>query len=575
MKNQELIDLLTKIVQYLYLIDENIFKIRAYEKAIKTIENLPKPIEEFKNNPEKLYTLDGIGKGIGEKILEYLFTGKIVYYEDLKKQFPESLIEIMSVPGMGPKRTKLLYQKFGIENVKMLKEYAQRGVLENLEGFGKKVVQNILDGINFKSESGLRLLYNEAESLSKDITSFLTEDETISKIDVCGSFRRKKETVGDIDILCCPKKENDFSVIEKFTKYPGVKKVLSQGETKASIVINKNVQVDLRLIKKSSYGSALQYFTGSKEHNIQLREYALEKGYSISEYGVFEVDTKKYVCGKTEDEVYNILGLQYVEPELREGQGEILFAKQNKLPKLLSLKDIKGDTHIHSTFSDGMNTIEEIVHSSEELGYEWIIICDHSKSLKVAHGLDEKELQKKISEIKKVSNRTKLKIFCGTEVDILSDGSLDYSDEILAQIDFVIAAIHTGFKQSEEQITDRILRAMENRYVHAISHPTGRILLKRDSYKVNISKIIEAAKRYNVLMEINAYPDRLDLNDINTKYGKENGVKFCIGTDAHSIKHLNYISYGINVARRGWLERKDVVNTMSAKEIEKYLNFKK
>jgi DNA polymerase (family 10) len=570
MKNSDLAEILYKIVKYLYLSEENIFKIRAYERAAQVIETFPEPIEKFKNSPEKLQDLPGIGRGIAEKIVEYLNTGTIKYYEELKKKFPESLLDLMSIPGLGHKRTKVLYEKLGIETIDMLKDYAKRGVLENLEGFGKKVVQNILEGIEFKTTSEKKFLYIDAQQVVDKIVNYLTSKE-ILKLDICGSFRRKKDLIGDLDILCCTKDEKKEFVVKKFVSIPEIKKVVAEGSTKASVITQKGLQVDFRVVPIESYGSSLQYFTGSKEHNIKLREYALQKGYSISEYGVFNVSNKKYVCGKNEHEVYKVLGLEYIPPELRENRGEIELAKEHKLPKLLELKNVKGDTHIHSHYSDGTNSILEIVSVAEKMGYEWIIICDHSKSLKVANGLEEKDLYKKIEEIEKINKTSKVKIFCGAEVDILSDGELDYSDDILSKIDFVIAAIHTGFKQSEEQITQRIIRAMENKYVHSISHPTGRILLKRDEYKVDISKIVEYAKKCDVLLEINAYPERLDLNDINVKYAKENGVKFSIGTDAHNVSHMNYMVYGINVARRGWLEENDVINTMSYSQLKKYL----
>ncbi|MEM4368062.1 MAG: DNA polymerase/3'-5' exonuclease PolX, partial [Candidatus Anstonellales archaeon] len=349
-------------------------------------------------------------------------------------------------------------------------------------------------------------------------------------------------------------------------------KVNACGDTKGSIITTSNIQVDLRVVPKEVYGAALQYFTGSKQHNIHLREIANKKNLTISEYGVFKIQNKeKPICGKTEKEVYEILGLQYIEPELREDRGEIELAQKNQLPKLIDLKDIKGDTHVHSNYSDGANTIKEIAEYAYKLGYEWIIVCDHSQSLKVAGGLDIKTLYKKIEEIKNLNKTSKVRILCGQEVDILSDGRLDYPDDVLKELDFVIAAVHTGFKQSEEQITERIIRAIDNKYVHSISHPTGRLLNKRSPYKVNISKIIEYASKAGVMLEINAFPERLDLNDINTKYAKEHNVLISIGTDAHHISQMEYMQLGVYVARRGWLEKKNVVNTLSQSDLIKYL----
>jgi len=576
MRNKEVAEQFYLIAQLLSLTDENPFKIRAYEKAAQVIESLPEPIENLVSDFEKLSSIPGVGKSIAEKIVEYFDTGKIQRLEELKTKFPEGVIEMLKIPGLGPKRVRLLYEKLGIKDVKTLQEYAKKGALRNLPGFGEKIEQNILEGIDLLSTSEQRLLLFDALKTVEEILEQLKKNKEIINIDPCGSLRRKKETIGDIDILCCVKEGNEKSIIEKFTTLPSVKKVLACGETKGSILTISNFQVDLRVVPKEVYGAALQYFTGSKQHNIHLREIANKKGFTLSEYGVFKIDKKdKPICGKTEEEVYKILGLQYIEPELREDRGEIEKAAKGELPKLIELKDIKGDTHIHSNYSDGANSIKEIAEYAAKLGYEWIIICDHSQSLKVAGGVEIKDLYKKIEEIKNLNKTSKVKILCGQEVDILSDGKLDYPDEVLKELDFVIAAIHTGFKQSEEQITERILKAMDNKYVHSISHPTGRLLNKRQPYKVNISKVIEYAAKNKVMLEINAFPERLDLDDINTKYAKEQGVILSIGTDAHHVSQMEYLFLGVYVARRGWLEKKDVVNTLSYNQLVKFLNIRR
>ncbi len=576
MRNKEVAEQFYLIAQLLSLTDENPFKIRAYEKAAQVIESLPEPIENLVSDFEKLSSIPGVGKSIAEKIVEYFDTGKIQRLEELKTKFPEGVIEMLKIPGLGPKRVRLLYEKLGIKDVKTLQEYAKKGALRNLPGFGEKIEQNILEGIDLLSTSEQRLLLFDALKTVEEILEQLKKNKEIINIDPCGSLRRKKETIGDIDILCCVKEGNEKSIIEKFTTLPSVKKVLACGETKGSILTVSNFQVDLRVVPKEVYGAALQYFTGSKQHNIHLREIANKKGFTLSEYGVFKIDKKdKPICGKTEEEVYKILGLQYIEPELREDRGEIEKAAKGELPKLIELKDIKGDTHIHSNYSDGANSIKEIAEYAAKLGYEWIIICDHSQSLKVAGGVEIKDLYKKIEEIKNLNKTSKVKILCGQEVDILSDGKLDYPDEVLKELDFVIAAIHTGFKQSEEQITERILKAMDNKYVHSISHPTGRLLNKRQPYKVNISKVIEYAAKNKVMLEINAFPERLDLDDINTKYAKEQGVILSIGTDAHHVSQMEYLFLGVYVARRGWLEKKDVVNTLSYNQLVKFLNIRR
>lgn len=571
MKNKEVAEQFYLIAQLLSLTDENPFKIRAYEKAAQVIESLPDAVEELAKNAEKLASIPGVGKSIAEKIVEYLNTGKIQRLEELKSKFPDGVLEMLKIPGLGPKRVRLLYEKLGIQDVQTLKEYAKKHMLRSLPGFGDKVEQNIIEGIELLSVSGQRLLLFDAIKIVDEIITELKNKEIIN-IDPCGSLRRKKETVGDIDILCCVTPGKEKYIIEKFTKLPSVKKVLACGETKGSVLISSNLQVDLRVVPKEVYGAALQYFTGSKQHNIHLREIANKKNLTLSEYGVFKISKKdKPICGKTEEEVYKVLGLDYIEPELREDRGEIEAAIEGKLPKLIELKDIKGDTHIHSKYSDGANTIKEIADYAYKLGYEWVIICDHSQSLKVAGGVGINDLYKKIEEIKKLNKTSKVKILCGQEVDILSDGKLDYPDEVLKELDFVIAAIHTGFKQSEEQITERIMKAIDNKYVHAISHPTGRLLNKRSPYKVNITKIIEYASKAGVMLEINAFPERLDLDDVNSKYAKEHNVLLSIGTDAHHVSQMEYLVLGVYVARRAWLEKKDVVNTMSYSELIKFL----
>ncbi len=576
MRNKEVAEQFYLIAQLLSLTDENPFKIRAYEKAAQVIESLPEPIEDLVSDFDKLSSIPGVGKSIAEKIVEYFNTGKIQRLEELKTKFPEGVLEMLKIQGLGPKRVRLLYEKLGIKDVKTLKEYAQKGALRSLPGFGEKVEQNILEGIELLSTSEQRLLLFDALKTVEEILGFLKKYKEIINIDPCGSLRRKKETIGDIDILCCVKEGKERDIIEKFTELPVVKKVLACGGTKGSILTLSNIQVDLRVVPKEVYGAALQYFTGSKQHNIRLREIANKKGFTLSEYGVFKIDKKEHpICGKTEEEVYKILGLQFIEPELREDRGEIEKAIKGELPKLVELKDIKGDTHVHSDYSDGANSIKEIADYAAKLGYEWVIICDHSQSLKVAGGVEIKDLYKKIEEIKNLNKVSKVKILCGQEVDILSDGKLDYPDEVLKELDFVIAAIHTGFKQTEEQITERILKAIDNKYVHAISHPTGRLLNKRQPYKVNISKIIEYAAKNKVILEINAFPERLDLDDVNTKYAKDHGVLLSIGTDAHHVSQMEYMPLGVYVARRGWLEKKDVVNTLSYDQLLKLLKMRR
>ncbi|HAM39235.1 MAG TPA: DNA polymerase/3'-5' exonuclease PolX [Elusimicrobia bacterium] len=564
MKNKEIADILYEISELLAIKGENVFKIRAYEKAALNISSLTEDIAVKIKEGEKI---SGVGESIAEKIKEYLETGKLEYYDNLKKSFPQGFLEIMSVQGVGPKRAKLLYDKLDIKNIDELKKAAEEGKIRNIETLGEKSEQNILKGIAVIKKGAERILFSRALHIASEIIEKLKSSDVI-KISEAGSLRRRKETVRDIDILCTSK--DSAKVIEKFCSLGT--QVLAKGETKSSILTFENVQVDLRIVKENEYGSALQYFTGSQQHNIALRGLAKDVGYKINEYGIFDTKTNKKVGGLTEEEIYNKLGLKIMPPELRENNGEIEASKNNTLPKLLELSDIKGDFHVHTKYSDGNMSIEQIADAAIKLGYEWVGICDHSPSLKVAGGLEIKTLRKKIDEIKEFNENSKnIKLLCGTEVDILSDGKIDYPDEILKELDLVIASIHSGFKQDEKTITNRIVKAMENKYVNSLGHPTGRLINKREPYQVNLEEVIKAAKTFEVTLEINAYPERLDLPDIWCKNAKERNVLLAIGTDSHFIEQLNFMKYGVFVARRGWLEKKDVLNCLNYTQLKKFL----
>ena len=562
MRNKEVAQLLQKIAELLAFKEENIFKIRAYEKAAQTIEYLGKDIAEELQSGNKIA---GVGESIAEKIKEYLSQGKITYLEELKKEIPPGLLEIMDIPGLGPRRAKLLYEKLGIKNVAELKQAAQQHRLQELESFGQKLEENILKGLKLLSQAQERMLISTALEIAERIIAELKK-AGVKKISEAGSLRRRKETIRDIDILVAS--NSPEPVMKKFCS---LGQVQARGETKASILTAENIQVDLRVVKETEFGSALQYFTGSKEHNIALRKLAITRNKKISEYGLFDQRGKK-IAGESEEEIYHHLGLDYIPPELREDQGEIDLAKKHCLPTLLNLSDIQGDLHIHSNYSDGHMTIAEIVHQARQLGYRWVSIADHSQSLKVARGLSPEQLNKKIQEIKNLrAQEPEIEILIGSEVDILSDGKLDYPEEILKQLDVVIAAVHSNFKQDENTMTERIIRAMKNPYVHIISHPTGRLLNRRSPYAVNIDRIIEAAADYKVALEINAFPERLDLPDIWCRRAKEKNVLLAIGSDAHFLSQMEYLRYGVFVARRGWLSKKDLVNTRSVSDLKKLL----
>jgi len=569
MKNQLVADILYQIADLLDLKGEIFFKTRAYRMAAQTIEVLDEDIETVVKE-DRTQSLSGVGEALAKKIKEIVETGKLAYFEKLKKEVPEGLLALLDIPGLGPKKVSALYNNLGIKSIKELQKACIDGKLRDLEGFGEITERNILRGIQLKEKTSGRVLLNVAYIDGNNYLDYLKKYDKIIDVSIAGSLRRMKETIGDLDILA----SSDYpdEVMDYFVKYPDVQRVLMKGSTKTSVLLNDNLQVDLRAVKQKSYGAALQYFTGSKEHNVKMRSIAIKKGFKLNEYGLFKKDTEKYIVGKSEKEVYKKLGLQYIEPELRENRGEIEIAAKDKLPNLINYNDVKGDFHVHSSWSDGFNSIEENVNFAKKMGVDFIGITDHSQSLKIAQGLSEEKVVKKIKEIERINNKNPdFRVLCGTECDIKSDGTLDYSDKILKKFDFVCIGIHIGFKMKKEDMTRRITKAMKNEYVDFLAHPTGRLIGRREPYEVDMEQIIDVAKTTNTFLEINSFPDRLDLNDIHTKLAKEKGVKIVIGTDAHSVEQLQYIKFGIATARRGWLEKKDVLNSYSMKEIEKIL----
>lgn len=559
-KNTEIADIFEKIADILEFKNDSSFRIGAYRKAARILRELPEEIEDVWKQG-RLEKIPGIGKGMAEKIDEYLKTGRMKKYEEIAKGIPDGIIELLNIPNLGPKTLNMAYEKLNVRNLSDLERVIKDGSLANLFGMGEKKVENIKRGIELYKQGRARVPIGMALPIVEEIIKSL--ESSAKKISPAGSLRRMKETVGDIDILVSGgnKKNN---VIEKFVNLPIVKEILAKGDTKASVIVKiNNLQVDLRVVPEDCYGAALQYFTGSKAHNIKLRTLAKEKDMKISEYGVFKGEKK--IAGKTEEDVYKSLGLIWIPPEMREDRGEIELAMEGKLPEIVEEKEIKGDLHVHSKYSDGVNTIEEIALYAKKLGYEYIGIADHSKTSKIAGGLDEDELKRRNEEIDKLNEKLDgMKILKGAEVDILGDGTLDYSDDILKNLDYVIAAIHQGFKKN---VTERIKRAMENPYVDIIAHPTGRLLSGREGYDVDIEEIIEYASKYNVSLEINAYPDRLDLNDINIMKALNKNIKFSIGTDAHNIGMFKYMKFGVGMARRGFLTAEDILNTYKVNRI--------
>ncbi len=567
MKNKEVAEVFRRTAQLLEIKGDNPYRIRAYERAAQTIEALTKDIEELAKEG-KLEKLPGIGADLASKIKEILRTGTLSLYEELKKEIPPQLLTFLEIPGLGPKKVKAIYEKYGITTIEELEKACLQHKIARLPGFGFKTEENILRGIKlFKEKTGRRPL-GEVLPLAEEIVRLIKEKAPIDKIEVAGSIRRRKETVKDIDVLITSTKP--LEVMKVVSELPLVEEVIAFGETKTSVRLKTGIQMDVRVVEPDSWGAALAYFTGSKAHNIRVRELALEKGLKINEYGVFRGEQK--IAGKTEEEVYAAIGLPFIPPELREDRGEIEAALQGRLPNLVSYEDIQGDGHVHSKYSDGMASLEEIMAKAEEMGLSWVAVCDHSQGLKVAGGVPVEDLFKKKKRIEELNARSqRVKLIFGAEVDILSDGTLDYPDEVLKEIDFVIAAIHTGFQQDEKQITARIVSALKHPLVHAISHPTGRIIGEREPYAVNMDEVLKTAKECGKALEINAYYKRLDLNDIYVKACVEMGIPLIIGTDAHMTDQMEYLRFGVAVARRGWAEKRNILNTLNYDKFMEWL----
>ncbi|PIP23227.1 MAG: DNA polymerase III [Candidatus Nealsonbacteria bacterium CG_4_10_14_0_2_um_filter_38_17] len=589
MVNKEIAKILYEIADYLEM-DAVPFKPYAYERAAISLETLEEDVEQIykKGGLKALENIPGVGKSIAEKIEEYLKTGKIIYYERFKRRLPLKIEELVAVEGLGPKKVKFLYEKLGIRNLKDLEKAAKSHKIAPLFGFGEKTEKNILEGITFLKRSKGRFLLGEILPIVKDVTEKLKSLKEVEKLVPVGSVRRRKETIGDVDLLVISK--NPQKVMDFFVSLPGVIKIWGKGFTKASVRMQGGFDMDLRVVPKRSYGAALQYFTGSKEHNIVTRKIAIEKGLKLSEYGLFK--GSRMIAGENEEGIYKALGMVLIPPELRENTGEIEASlrqfsasakasadkqgKPNGLPEIIGYQDIKGDLHCHSDWDGGENTIEEMAEAAQNMGYEYIGIADHTKFLRIEHGLDEKSLALQRKEIDKINfkfqiSNLKFKILQGCEANILNDGSLDIKDEALEKLDFVIAGVHSSFKITKNEMTERIIKAMKNPNVDIISHPTGRILKRRDEYQIDFDEILKVAKETGTILEINSYPERLDLNDKNIRRAKEFGVKMIINTDSHHKDHLRFMEFGVAQARRGWAEKGDIVNVWSIEKLLKML----
>jgi DNA polymerase (family 10) len=569
MKNNEVAALFRELADMLEIQGENPFRIRAYQKASQTIEALGEDIEAVAARGE-LASLPGIGKDLAAKIEEILSSGRLAALEDMRQKVPSGLLEILAVPGLGPKMAKRLYDELGIRGLDDLERAAREGKLQTLSGIRAKTEAKILHGIDLFRKGRERVPLGFVLPIAEDIQRSIAAQCRIEHISPAGSVRRMRETVKDLDILVVARP--DQPVMEAFLSRPDIGEVIAAGETKTSVRLKDGLQVDVRLVDGSCFGSALCYFTGSKAHNIRVRERGVKMGLKINEYGVFRGEAR--IAGATEQEVYEAVGLPFIEPELREDRGEIEAAQAGRLPRLVRSEDLKGDLHVHSRYSDGTATLEEIARAAERAGLEWVGVCDHSRSLRIGRGLSIDDVHRKIEEIRRINRAgtSRVLLLAGAEVDILSDGSLDYPDEVLEELDLVIAALHTGFSQDEKRLTERMISAMENPFVHMIAHPTGRLFGERDPYALDLERVLEAARRTGTALEINAYPKRLDLGDVPVRRAKDVGVLAGIGTDSHQPDQLRYLSLGLGVARRAWLEPHHLINTISKKEIRPFLS---
>ncbi len=547
------------------------FKPIAYRKAASSIEQLEEPIQKVAEEG-KLRDIPGVGESIVKKIEEILATGKLDYLEKLRKEVPAGLKAIVAVPDVGPKTAMVLYKEMGISSIEQLKDAAEGHKLHHLKGFGERTEERILQGIKTLETKRGRMLLGEAYPVAMAYVDYLRSSGKIKLVSEAGSLRRGKETIGDIDILVG---HDDPAAAAKVIKdYPEVSSVVMSGPTKTSVLLKSGLQVDVRVIAVKSWGAALQYFTGSKEHNVALRSMGVKMGLKLSEYGLFDRDTGKERAASTEEDIYKVFGMKVMPPEIRENEGELDAAKSGTLPHLIELDDIKGDLHVHTNWSDGSSTIKEVVSSALMMGYEYLCISDHSQGLRIANGMPPEKVKKQLEAVRKAEQDSggKIRLLTGSEVDIKADGTLDYPKSILKDLDVVIGSIHSRFRMSKAEMTDRIVRAMESGSMDILGHPTGRVIGEREPYELDFDRVFDVAKKAGVVMELNSFPDRLDLRDFHCRMAKEAGVKIAVDTDSHNVSQMSNMRFGVITAKRGWLEAKDVLNTKGAKELVSHLH---
>lgn len=565
MENAEIAAILYEIADLLDLQDVA-FKPVAYRRAARNIESLDEPITSLVEDG-RLREVPGVGEAIADKVEELVRTGSLRYLEKLRSEVPSGLVELLKVPDIGPKTARALNRELGISSLDELRAAAEAHRIRGLKGFGEKTEEKILQGLATLDAKGKRTLLGEALPIAESYIQYLRSAKPLDRISVAGSLRRGKETVGDIDIVVGD--DDPSAIMDAFVSYPHVEEVLMKGPTKSSVRLKGGLQVDLRAVETKSWGAALCYLTGSKEHNVYLRRVGVEMGLKLNEYGLFERESNRMVAGGTEEELYRALGFSYIEPELRENSGEFEASLKNELPDLVKHEDVKGDFHVHTDWSDGSNSIREIALASAERGYEFVAITDHSQSLKIAGGLTPDRLRKQLAEVRKLQDSPELgvELLSGTEVDIKADGSLDFPTSVLKDLDLVIGSVHSSFKMERSEMTRRVVSAVESGRIDILGHPSGRLIGERAPYQLDVQAVLSAARSAGVLMEINSFPNRLDLGDIHCRMAKEAGVKVAIGTDAHHVEQMDYMRLGVITARRGWLEASDVFNSSKAKDV--------
>ena len=574
MDNKAIANILYETADLLEIDAQDSFRIRSYRNAAQAIENLTEQIKDLIGEPKKVLAIPGIGKGMLVNLQELFKDGSLSVQADLLKKYHPSMLQLLKIQGLGPKTIALIWSAYQICDVDGVEKLAREGKIRELPRMGEKHEQKLLKAIeDYRRISG-RFLIDAAEAEADKLTEYLAKFPGIDRITPAGSLRRGRETVGDLDILvtgtaCCSDTER-ANAVQYVAKYPPLMDVIARGDNKISFRLRSDMQVDVRLLPPESFGAAMQYFTGSKAHNVALRQRALKMGYTLNEYSLADLKTEKPVAGRTEEEIYAKLKLDYIPPELRENLGEIDAAEKHTLPTLITVDDLQGDVHMHTVETDGKNTIEEMAEAAKAHGYKYMAITDHSKNLAFANGLDDKRAVAHIERIRKVNEKIGgITIFAGIEVDILADGDLDLSDNVLAQMDVVIASVHSVFNQEPAKMTERLLKAVENPNTSIIGHPTGRLQLRRDAYHFDMDAVLTAAAKRKVAMELNSYPDRLDLNDVHLRQAKQRGVKIVINTDSHHTSHLDKIRYGILQARRAWLTKDDVLNTLPPEKFAK------